>query len=219
MSNEPAKIDPQMIFEQGERFFATLLHLHQSKNAEQLNLIGIPVCVLSAFASELYLKSIRCSELGSPTRSHLLLDLFNDLSPTSQKVIEEYWNTQATSRKEILDKLDISTGKTNPRDLRSNLAMGSDGFRLIRYVYEGGADFTFNLGDLPLVLRKAIAQLHPEWLARPASFVNNPHAVFVKGKNNPPHFSMTLRGEVDSKTTTFQWAIGNTPDGNDGSSR
>jgi len=92
-----------------------------------------------------------------------LYDLFNKLSPATQARLEEAWAENSVQRSDVLDRLDKSSGRRIPRDLRSNLIAGSDAFRLVRYIYEGGADFDFLLGDLPKVLRCVIVELKPEW--------------------------------------------------------
>jgi hypothetical protein len=96
-------------------------------------------------------------------RIHLLYDLFLKLTPETQSRLEALWDEIAIQRKAILDQIDANLQRKLPRDLRSNLRMGSDAFRLVRYVYEGGQDFEYVLSDLPIILKKRIQELKPEW--------------------------------------------------------
>ena len=151
------------IFRHADSFFWALDRLHKAIPKEQAGKFAIPLTVLSCFASELFLKCLSYMETGEVTRTHLLSDLFDELSSETQKILEKHWDALITQRKKILDRLDKTSGRKWPRDLRSNLKEGSDGFRLLRYVYEGGADFSFNLSDLPIALRNTITEIKPEW--------------------------------------------------------
>src|SRR5262249_53948335 len=98
-----------------------------------------------------------------PGNTHRLDRLFLGLTPPTQKRLEQMWDDAAAKRKDILDKIDAAHNRPLPRDLRSNLSAGADGFRLIRYIYEGGTDIEFFLTDLPLILKRRILELRPEW--------------------------------------------------------
>jgi len=85
------------------------------------------------------------------------------LTPETQNRLEQMWDDVAAERKDFLDKIDAAHSRPLPRDLRSNLSAGANGFRLIRYIYEGGSDIEFLLSDLPLILKRRILELKPEW--------------------------------------------------------
>jgi HEPN domain-containing protein len=157
-------IEPAAIFRHAETFTAALDHLHRTLPRENLKVYMLPMMVLSAFASEVYLKCLICLETGSVAKGHHLFDLFKKLSPKTQGILERRWDAVMVQRADILDKLDAQMARPMPRDLRSNLIEGNRGFELIRYVYEGGDDFRFPLSDLPIPLRETIFELKPSSL-------------------------------------------------------
>jgi hypothetical protein len=163
MTQSPKLIDPAEVFQHANAFYVALEQLHATSDRPRFERIGIPVVVLSAFAAELFFKCLLSLEAGKPAPTHLLYDLFKKLSPATQARLEELWAENSMQRSDVLDRLDKSSGRRLPRDLRSNLITGSDAFRLVRYIYEGGADFDFLLGDLPKILRRVIFELKPEW--------------------------------------------------------
>lgn len=161
----PSKqVTPLEVFQQADRVYQTIAHIHSTTNRAQLFPMMIPLGVLSAFAAELQFKCLVHIEKGRlPGNIHLLHNLFLKLSPETQKRLEELWDGLIDQRKEFLDKIDASLGKARPRDLRSNLIAGNDAFQQLRYLYEGGPDFDISLSDLPIVLRQRILELRPEW--------------------------------------------------------
>jgi len=161
MSKPDAIIDPAGIFQHADKFFRAVEQLHHTSDRKRFVQIALPIMVLSAFASELFFKCLLCMETARIHRTHLLLDLFEKLSPKTQRRLEELWDQALLPRKATLDELDKS--QIVPRDLRSNLASSTDTFRLLRYVYEPGPDLVISISDLPLVLRRAIIELKPEW--------------------------------------------------------
>jgi hypothetical protein len=165
MKKPDKPVDPFLVYQQAISFYKAIDQLHRSSTPEQMGRIAVPVLVLSAFASELFLKCLIYYESRptAPIREHLLLNLFLRLSPPLRKRLSEIWDEIQAERAAVLDQFDASMGRKVPRDLESNLRKGSDGFRLIRYVYEGGVDFEFTLSDLPRVLCRAIIELEPEW--------------------------------------------------------
>ena len=156
------------VYQHADSFFLALHFAHTKCSRQEAGAIGIPICVWSAFSSELFLKCLYHIEKGHlPGGIHLLDRLFAKLTPATQRRLEQLWDEMAIQRKEILDNIDRAEGRARPRDLRSNLAAGADGFRLIRYLYEGkGGNFDFNLSDLPIILRHRILELKPEWARR-----------------------------------------------------
>lgn len=177
--------------------------LHRTSDVQRIAVIGVPMSVLAAFASELFLKCLACLETGSLTREHLLDNLFNELSSETQSVVEKHWDAISLQNSVVLDRLDSSLAEEVPRDLRSNLTSGRDGFRLLRYIYEGGSDFKFTLGLLPIVLHNSIIEIRPDWASQPQHFVDKPHAAFIASKS----LRFTAPAMIDREATTFQWAV------------
>lgn len=199
--------DAHKVYEQALRFYATLDQLHRTSDVQRITVIGVPMSVLAAFASELFFKCLACLETGSLSREHLLDNLFDELSPNTQSIIEKHWDAIALQNLDVLDRLDVSLGEKLPRDLRANLTSGRDGFRLLRYVYEGGSDFRFTLGLLPVALHNSIIELKPEWVAQAQPVVDEPHAVSPKTEDNAQGLRFATPAVIDSKTTTHQWAV------------
>lgn len=199
--------DPYKVYEQALKFYAVLDQLHKTSDVERITLIGVPMSVLAAFASELFFKCLACLETGSLSREHLLDSLFDELSSETQSIVEKHWDAISLQNLQALDRLDVSLGEKAPRDLRSNLASGRDGFRLLRYVYEGGSDFKFTLGLLPIALHNTIGEIKPDWVAQPQSVVDKPRAAFVKSKGSTPILRFADSAVIDIKATAFQWAV------------
>ena len=156
-------VDPLAIFQHAEAFIGAIDQLHRTSTRERFAVLGLPVAVLSTFVSEIYLKCLICLETGKGAHGHYLHDLFLCLSPTTQKILEAKWNAIMMERTEVLDRLDRQMSKPVPRDLRSNLKEGNKAFPQLRYIYEGGEDFRFLLGDLPIALRQTVMHVKPVW--------------------------------------------------------
>jgi len=122
--------------------------------------------VLSAFASELYLKCLLCLETGKVPQTHNLKALFRDLSPALRKQLEELWEADINSRPErqkVLDEIrKLPGGEELRTDLQYALDVGADAFRELRYFYETEKSF-FLLSDFPNLLHKVILQRMPQW--------------------------------------------------------
>jgi len=162
VTSVPQNFSAQDVYKHADAFYFTIDHLHRSVDRAKYSIM-VPIVVLSAFASELLLKCLLHVERGETPRVHLLYDLFLELTPETQSRLEGLWDEIAVQRKAMLDQIDAQLQRKLPRDLRSNLQMGSDAFRLVRYVYEGGQDFEYVLSDLPIILKKRIQELKPEW--------------------------------------------------------
>jgi HEPN domain-containing protein len=156
--------DAKSIFAYAEGFFAALNHLQLKSTPAEFEVVVWPFMTLSAFASELYFKSIIRLETDRTPRGHYLHELFLKVSPTTQRIIEKKWDALVLNRVDILQKLDQAFPHPVPRDLATTLKEGNKGFELLRYAYEpGNAGFRFLLGDLPVALRRAILELQPAW--------------------------------------------------------
>jgi hypothetical protein len=162
--NKPANpVDPLAIFRHAEAFICAIDQLHRTSTPERAALISLPIAVLSAFCSEIYFKCLICVETGKVVQGHYLHELFLSLSPPTQKILEDAWDSIVVERAEILDRLDKQMSPPIPRDLRSNLKEGNRAFQQLRYIYEGGENFRFLLSDLPLALRQTVMKVRPEW--------------------------------------------------------
>ena len=132
---------------------------------EQLPYIMHPAMVLSAFASELYFKSLLCLETGDVPQTHNLKALFRAVSADARKRLETLWdayNSEPT-RVKALDLIRASPGGHELRlDLAYALDVGADAFREIRYIYESG-NTIFLLSDFPNLLRQVILERMPWW--------------------------------------------------------
>ena len=129
-------------------------------------MVGTPVMVLSAFASEIFLKCLFCMETGKASRGHHLKHLFDRLSKSTQHRIVERWDgTVVPLRKPLWDAAQRGSKLEVPRDFHSALKAGNNAFSQMRYSYEPdrAKQISFFLADLPLVLRYVILELMPEW--------------------------------------------------------
>lgn len=134
-------------------------------DAQNVGLLTHPVLVLSAFASELYLKTLICIETGDAPRGHDLLALFEALRVETRHEIDGLWDSDIRSplKKGVLEKLQATEcGKDVRYDLRYALKIGAKGFEMMRYFYENENSY-FLLVDLPRILRRAILNRHSDW--------------------------------------------------------
>jgi hypothetical protein len=79
MGSSPSlKFDPMKIFQHATNFHAADHRLRTTISPDKPEdfLIGRPTMVLSAFASELYLKCLLCAENGTVPNEHNLQTLF-----------------------------------------------------------------------------------------------------------------------------------------------
>jgi hypothetical protein len=104
--------------------------------------------VLSAFASELYLKCLLCLETGRAHRSHHLRNLFDKLQPTTQERLKALWEVESNkpARQRVLAHIrSLPGGERVKDDLPSVLQLGANAFQEIRYLYEmEKSDFLLN---------------------------------------------------------------------------
>jgi hypothetical protein len=162
------KLDPQQIYLNGCRFQFASERLRDANHLRpgDFELLAYPSMVLSAFASELYLKCLICIETGTvPDSIHSLKKLFRQINRRYQSQVEDGWKLQV-QRPDIVQSLamiEAQYGVKVPRDLDWALDAGSHGFVQIRYIYEG-AQTKFLLGDFPQILRAVILQVKPEWI-------------------------------------------------------
>jgi hypothetical protein len=137
----------------------------QEPDDQRIGTISHPAMVLSAFASELYLKCLLCIETGEPAQGHDLERLFLKLEPATRHEIDHLWDVdiRAPLKQKVLDHARaMPEGRNIKNDLRYALQLGADAFTEIRYHYETGTSH-FLLNDLPKILRIVTLRKQPTW--------------------------------------------------------
>jgi len=156
--------DPFKIFMNAERADVLLRSFQDPQIAVA---VANPALVLSAFASELYLKSILVIEKGKAPGWHHLKNLFDLVSPVIRKKIERHWIHHVSSQrtKRTFAAIALLTGQDVPTDFNWALSVGAQAFVKLRYVHEDdGFETKFLLGELPDMLRQVIVdELKPAW--------------------------------------------------------
>jgi HEPN domain-containing protein len=147
VSASARQIQPDAIFNHADTFFHALNQLHQSPPGN-IHSVIMPVMVISAFASELYFKTLVALEGNKPAWGHDLNDLFLRLSPIMQGHLKNRWDPIARDREEINKNLDRKERVPIPRSLPDAIEEGREGFERLRYIYEGGDPFRFILKRL-----------------------------------------------------------------------
>jgi len=158
--------DPLKIFMNAERFRVADLVLRRVPDQNTAAAIGGPALVLSALASELYLKCFICLENSALAHGHDLHALFKLLSERTRRNIERRWNAYVATpqRQRIYAALRTISGKDVSTDLEWSLKNGASGFVDLRYIHElDNQGSKFVLGELPQLLREEILMLKPEW--------------------------------------------------------
>jgi hypothetical protein len=125
--------------------------------------IVAPALVVSAFASELYIKCLLCLHGLPVPPTHNLKNLFSRLPGKIQKTLEKKWDAYVPTRAEMFEHARTHLNYTGATNLRSAIADGATAFDEIRYAYEGTPSSKFFLADLPSLLRSLILELKPEW--------------------------------------------------------
>jgi hypothetical protein len=171
--------DPLTYFIHGQRFYAcdcALMHEGFDQEVKDFTVYG--AAVMSALASELFLKCLGVIESGPVSRTHNLNTLFKNLSPKTRTLIERRWDEILAGKKHLIDELEQETGTPIPRRLTDALHVGANSFESLRYPeLSPQANFfltdlphallspqaNFFLTDLPHALLLAILELKPEW--------------------------------------------------------
>jgi HEPN domain-containing protein len=95
------QFEPTKIFEHASAFHKSFELLSdsilpdngESPSNEAVGMIAHPALVLSALASELYLKCLLCVETGKVPRGHNLSDLFTQLNDETKFSLDGLWDT------------------------------------------------------------------------------------------------------------------------------
>jgi hypothetical protein len=153
--------DPFQVFNHACRFLGTDQALRQIfGGSDWTTTIAPPTMVLSAFASELFLKCILILETGeAPENIHLLHVLYPRVSHKRRRQIEEMWDADARPKLARLSQV-----KNLPTDLPNALFQCSRAFEQLRYAYENQFNnVTYYIGDFAWILMRAIVEIRPEW--------------------------------------------------------
>lgn len=131
-------------------------------------LTGTAGVVLSALASELFLKCLISIQTGTTPRGHYLKELFDRLEQPTRKRICAIWDAEVVPRHSATwDTMEKAIGIPVPRDLPTALKLANKAFEKLRYSYEGDIHgVAYLLGDLPTILRRIVLEIHPEWARR-----------------------------------------------------
>jgi HEPN domain-containing protein len=158
--------DPLKIFMNAERFRQADLLLRSVNDQRIAVTIASPALILSAFASELYLKCIVCIETGELAHGHHLKNLYRRIEPSTRRSIEEKWDEYVSSpvKQRLYEALASINGRPVPVDFDWTLSEGSSAFTSLRYLHEvDDLKTKFLLGDFPNILREVIVQKRPQW--------------------------------------------------------
>jgi hypothetical protein len=178
-----ARPDPFKIFMNAERYRQADLLLRSFGDQQIAVAVASPALILSAFASEIYLKCIICLETGELAHGHHLKNLFRLIGPSTRRAIQQRWDVYVSSplRQRMYAALASVNGSHVPTDLDWTLSEGSSAFTSLRYMHEvENLNTKFLLGDFPNVLRDVIIQMRPQW----AFMAHGPMAP-VPGFENP----------------------------------
>jgi hypothetical protein len=156
-----AVFDPMKIFIHASHFHESDHRLRNTVPADRpqdVPLVAYPAMVLSAFASELYLKCLLCIETGGVPKGHNLKKLFDALQPITRLQLENLWDAyvRTPERMKVLNHIRTLPGGDKVRlDLRFALDIGTGSFIELRYCYEKQSSH-FLLGHFPNLLPKVI---------------------------------------------------------------
>jgi hypothetical protein len=158
-------VDPRDVYRQGIRFLVTDVVLRRKVESEPdlEESLKYPGMVISAFASELFLKCLKLIDGKGTSNSHKLAELFGDLSHDTQALIRAEWDTMLAVSEPMYQELERKHRVKIPRDLNTSLAECGEAFMKLRYIYELPKGSTFYITQLPLVLKNVVKKLKPDW--------------------------------------------------------
>jgi hypothetical protein len=141
--NAPS-VQPKAIFEHADTFFHAINQLQRSPSAV-IGAVAMPVMAVSAFASELYFKTLIVLDGKPAPRSHDLYDLFSKLSPITRESLEVRWNSIIRDREEFLRNLERQESPI-PRLLEDAIKEGREGSKDFVIFTKGETHFVSSLG-------------------------------------------------------------------------
>jgi hypothetical protein len=152
--------DPKLIFVHALKFMRAEEHLRNSQKPPTPDFE--PIMILSAFASELFLKCIHAIAGTTASDTHRLNVLFRRLHNTRKNRITELWNISPAP--EAMKNFNRDAKANESSELLPLLRGSGDAFERLRYAYESGGG-TFLIPWLPRVLCQAILEIKPEWVS------------------------------------------------------
>jgi hypothetical protein len=155
-------IDPFDVFKQAWDFMHCDEILRGTDHPGQMAIVVRPAIVLSAFASELFLKCLLLIEGKGTHNTHDLHVLYKKLSKGTQALIKSKWDFP-TRRAADIALTEKMSGQKMPTDFESALSRGGKAFKYMRYIFEDPLSTDFFLADLPRMLQAVILELKPEW--------------------------------------------------------
>ena len=168
----PGDLNPQKIFEHAGKFQWTNERLRKTDVAtseKEVWYLGDPCLVISALASELYLKCLLVI-FDTPFKEfrylHELDKLYGKLPEQIRERIKTLWDQDiwVQGKRELLDEFQTKIAKAPiPRDFSTLLKFGANTFVDLRYVYEKPRNINNVISDLPQILRRVIIEIYPEW--------------------------------------------------------
>jgi len=164
-------IDPLEIYMHGLGFHVAenaLGNLTLTPNTQLGAQVAQPCMVLSAFTTELFLKCRICLETTLTPQGHHLFELFEQLRPATRSRMIHLWDTHIVPHRDpewtFIEKTQYGGGNRFKRDLPGAISDSSRAFEKIRYRYEPESKVsTFNIVDLPRILRRILLEGKPEW--------------------------------------------------------
>ena len=161
MSSSRQPPDAKQVFQHACRFMETDVELRiLSKDDEALHAkFWFPSMVISAFASELFLKCLLLVKGTAPPKDHQLDKLYARLGQSTQQLVEESWSELMALRENDIKMAEAETERPISRNLSTALSECGDAFRLLRYVYEDPSKVRFYIPDLPIILRHVTARI------------------------------------------------------------
>ncbi len=131
--------------------------------------LALPSVVLSAFACELFIKTLLILEGKIPLSSHNLYTLYKRLDNKTKDRLDLIWRVSMIDAAAQLHEIEKLKGKKLRRNLREALEDCGDAFVDARYYYEEPEGSMYYLTVLPRVLHEFILERKPEWDADQAA--------------------------------------------------
>ena len=157
--------DPWHVYNHGLRFLKADDHMRRScaQDAALINSLIFPAMTLSAFAAELFLKSLLIVEGTTPPGSHNSNTLFKRLHNKTKEALRIRWDGNVAAREKELAENERRLDVQIPRDLDTALADCGDAFEKMRYLYEDPINVKFYITDLAGIVRDHIIVVRPDW--------------------------------------------------------
>lgn len=156
------KIDAFAIYKHAVGFLTADSHLRSFKDVSTQFLCGPAAVVLSAFASELFIKCLLTLDSKSWGNDHNLHRLYKRLNEHVRRKIEQKWLAYSQNKKYFVI-IENGVAKAPKSDLEGALKDCGDAFVAMRYVYEDPKKSNYYISELPIILREVILEEQPNW--------------------------------------------------------